>query len=103
MQLLLLVESLRGCSMEELKQIDRAVASSGRNRVQQQDMQTTAEQFYVDALAIAGTRNTIAALVEVCLYFCRPIYILPFWPIFTSFYPFAILFFSIFPFLKFEF
>jgi hypothetical protein len=71
--------------MEELKQIDRAVlAASGSNNQLQ-----TAEQFYIDALAIAGTRNTIAALVEVRLPLLflsiRPIAILPF---LFAFYPF---------------
>jgi hypothetical protein len=63
-QLHRLVEALRQCSMEELKQIDRAVASGRKD--QQRDMQTD-EKFLIDALAIAGTRNTIAALVEVSL------------------------------------
>jgi hypothetical protein len=79
--------------MDELKQIDRAVANGRKG---QQDMQT-AEKFYIDALAIAGTRNTIAALVEVCLFFVDPYSFLPF--ILLLFY-FSHIFGSIFfPFL----
>jgi hypothetical protein len=81
--------------MEELKQIDRAVANGRKG--QQQDMQT-AEKFHIDALAIAGTRNTIAALVEVCLFLSiHPYSFLPF--ILLPFY-FSQIYISIFfPFL----
>lgn len=62
LQLQQLAENLRKFSMNELKQIDRAVSSrhvAGSNSGGQ-----TIEQLYVDAIAIAGTRNTIALLVE---------------------------------------
>lgn len=66
-QLQRLVETLRMCSQEELKQIDRAVSNQQRNNNNGNSEKQTAEQFFIDALAIAGTRNTIATLVEKIL------------------------------------
>jgi hypothetical protein len=58
------------CSQEELKQIDRTVSNQQQQRNSNGNSEKqTAEQFFIDALAIAGTRNTIAILVEVGFFY----------------------------------
>jgi len=64
-QLQRLVEILRMCSADELKKIDRSTSSG--SHIERNEKKEMAEQFFVDALAIAGTRNTIALLVEKIL------------------------------------
>ena len=48
--------------MDELKQIDAAMASGRIGKDGQ-----IAQQFFIDALVISGTRNTVALLVEKIL------------------------------------
>jgi hypothetical protein len=66
-QLQRLVETLRMCDMQELKQIDQATSSRHSASGSQSEKKEMANQFFADALAMAGTRNTIALLVEKIL------------------------------------
>jgi hypothetical protein len=60
LQLQRLVDVLRMCSVEELEQIHRSTTNGRLNAEEKQK----ATQILIDALAIAGTRNTIKVLVE---------------------------------------
>ncbi|KAE9553665.1 hypothetical protein FO519_003113 [Halicephalobus sp. NKZ332] len=57
-----LVEIVRMCSVEELKQIRQQIKESSSQTEQQKQ-----EEMFTDVLAIAGTRNTIHQLVEEIL------------------------------------
>lgn len=52
------VEALRMLSMDELKQVDRTVSTYAPFGAE------VGEQFFADTLAIAGTRNSVALLVQ---------------------------------------
>ena len=52
---------MRKLSMDELKIVDRSASS---RHIGGSSGNGQAEQLYIDALAIAGTRNTIALLAE---------------------------------------
>uniref|UniRef100_A0A914LYJ6 Vitellogenin n=1 Tax=Meloidogyne incognita TaxID=6306 RepID=A0A914LYJ6_MELIC len=58
-QLSRLVEMLRMCSYEDLKQIEQ------NSQQYHQNQQQTAKQILVDAMAISGTRNCVVRMAEI--------------------------------------
>jgi hypothetical protein len=68
-QLQRLAELLRMCSVEELKNVQALLSRSqqGSNQQRGDIEQQKVEHIFADALAIAGTRNTIYMLVEKIL------------------------------------
>jgi hypothetical protein len=66
-QLQKLVNLLRMLSVNDLKQVERSIKSSSSGQSLSQSAQQKAEMIFADALAIAGTRNTIVLLTQKIL------------------------------------
>lgn len=64
MKLSRLVEMLRMCSYEDLKQIEQNARQNDNNQ-EEEEKQQTAKHILVDAMAVCGTFNCVVRLAEI--------------------------------------